>query len=192
MALLLLLVFPILELYVLVKVGSRIGVINTLFALIATGVIGAGLAKAQGRYIFGKLQAALARGEMPADQILHGILIFIAGVLFLIPGFVSDAMALFLVLPGTRHLMVAWMKRKMTAQMRNGGFRVFTTGTFGGGFGGFRTGPFGKQTQSSRSEEEFGFGGEDRDVTPKVIDVTPISSDSRPKSEPEENESPER
>ena len=193
MALLLLLLLPVLEIYVLVKVGSRIGVINTIFALVAIGVIGAGLAKAQGRYIFNKLQTSLAKGETPANQVLHGILIFLAGVLFLIPGFVSDIVALVLVLPGTRHLVVAWMRKKMATQMSAGGFRVFTAGSFGtGGFGGFGRGPFGPPPGSHREGDDLGFGGEGRDVTPKVIDVTPISSDSRPKSGSDENEPPQR
>lgn len=179
MPFLLILLLPVLEIYVLVKVGSSIGVVNTLFALLAIGVLGAGLAKTQGRYILSRLQANLSRGEVPTTQILQGVLVFIGGILFLIPGFITDVMGLLLVLPGTRHLIAAWMRKSMEKKMAGGQFKVFTSGPFGmGGFGGsFRTGPRGPADDYASSDEG-------RDVTPKVIDVTPISSDSRPKSDP--------
>lgn len=187
MPLLLLLLLPVLEIYVLVKVGARIGAMNTFFALVAIGVIGAGLARSQGRFIFNKLQTSLARGEMPTSEVLQGVLVFLAGVLFLIPGFVSDVAALFLVLPGTRHLIAGWMRRKMAAKMSAGGFRVFSAGPFGSGaFGGFGTGPFRPSGPQPR-DVDLDLDGEARDVTPKVIDVTPLSSESRPKSDSDEN-----
>ena len=151
------------EIYVLVKVWIAYGFINTVFALMAAGVLGAGIARNQGRYILQKLQTSVAQGQMPADQVLHGMLIFIGGLLFIVPGFVSDFIALIFILPGTRHLVVASIKRRFARKVSSGQFRVFTFGNMN-----MRNGPSG----GGASATESGFV---RDVSPKVIDVTPIS-----------------
>jgi UPF0716 protein FxsA len=161
----------------LIDIGNRIGWINTLFALVAAGILGAGLARTQGRYILNRLQEQLARGQAPTHEVLHGLLVFVGGILFLIPGFISDIVALFLVLPGTRHLIAAYLRRRFARSAAGGNFRVFTSAT--GGFGGFRTGGFRATTHEQGPTEEI------RDVTPKVIDVTPISSESQ--SKPDSN-----
>jgi UPF0716 protein FxsA len=180
MILLLVIGFPILEIYVMIQVGGRIGLMNTLFALVAAGVLGSGLAKAQGRYIQRGLQENLAQGKMPTNQVIHGLLVFVAGVLFLLPGFVSDVIAILLLLPGSRHLIAAMIRHRLERQFSSGKFSIFTSmgGTgMGGGFayrGGFGKGS--RRPSASASEEDLDFG---RDVTPKVIDVTPISSTHR-------------
>jgi UPF0716 protein FxsA len=181
---LLLLGFPALEIYVLIQVGERIGFVNTVFALLATGVLGVGLAKNEGRALHAKLTQAMARGEVPTQQMLQSALVFLGGVLLVIPGFVSDVIGLILILPGTRHLLAYLVKRKIQNQMRAGfsQFRVFTSGPFGAGAG-FRTGGFGRnpfEPQAPERSEDDSFG---RDVTPKVIDVTPISK-SKVEDEP--------
>lgn len=172
MMFLLILFFPIIEIYVLIQIGARIGFINTVFALIAAGILGAGFAKAQGRYLFGNLQKTLARGEIPTKQLLHALLVFIGGILFLIPGFVSDFVGLILVLPGTRHLVALYMRARFAKKLSNGQFKVFQGG-FQAGFGGFD--PFGQMRNRPSAGE--------RDVTPpsldassEIIDVTPDSS----------------
>lgn len=186
MSLLVLLLLPIAELIVLFRVGGAIGVVNTLFALIAAGILGAGLARTQGKFVIRRLQGSLARGEMPGNEVVHGLLIFVGGVLFLIPGFVSDVIGFFLILPGTRHLMVYVLKKKIARGLSQGQFRVFKTGGgFAGGFGG-AFGGFGGAS-GSRPRGPFGASGEDpsfsRDVTPKVIDVTPIASEVTSKTD---------
>lgn len=175
MALLLLLLLPFVEIYVLIQVGSRIGFVNTVFALLAIGVLGGGLAKAQGRQIFQSLQSSLAQGQAPATRILHGFLVFLAGVLFVIPGFVTDVFGILLLLPGTRHLIAFYLSRQLEKKLRAGQFRVFTAGA-----GWARRTSQSAHSSSANAEEAF-----TRDVSPKVIDVTPISTSSRS----EENDS---
>lgn len=151
--LLLLLLVPVAEIYVLIQVGARIGFVNTIFALLVFGVLGAGLAKAQGRYLLRSLRESLNRGELPTFRVLQGVLVFVGGVLFLIPGFLTDLIGAFFVLPGPRHLIAAMIQRKLARQISSGRFKVYASGP------------------------------SDRDVTPKVIDITPISSRTRRKSE---------
>lgn len=172
---LLLIGFPVLEIYVLIQVGGRIGLVNTLFALVAAGVLGGGFAKAQGRFIQQRLQQTLVLGQVPAKEVIHGLLVFVGGILFLIPGFVSDVVAVLFVVPGPRHLMVALIRRKLESQLKSGKFKVFTSSGGFGASGGFRAnGPFRRPGTPHDGDQDFG-----RDVTPKVIDVTPISSSSR-------------
>jgi UPF0716 protein FxsA len=175
MPLLLLLFLPIAELLFLINVGNHIGWVNAIFALVVSGILGAGLARSQGRYVLGQLQEQLARGQAPTNEVLHGILIFVGGILFLIPGFLSDIVAIFLVLPGSRHLMAAYLKRRF-ARTGASSFKIFTSGAGGGFAGGFSTGGF-RTTRTHTQAEQM------RDVTPKVIDVTPISSESQTKPE---------
>lgn len=191
MPLLLLLFLPAIEIFVLIQVGARMGFINTIFALIVIGILGVGLARAQGRYVLSQMQQTLARGEVPASQVLQGLLVFIGGMLFLIPGFVSDVVAIFLVFPGTRHAIAGLVRKSLEKKVQSGQFRVFSAGPFGvGGFGstggfrgGFGTGGF-NHDGFGASNTDLDFNNEGpRDVTPKVIDITPLSSKSRQKSE---------
>jgi UPF0716 protein FxsA len=170
--LLLIFLLPAIEIYLFIKVVGQFGFINTLFALLAAGVLGAGIAKAQGRYMLMKMQGSLAQGQVPAKEVLHGLLIFVGGVLFLIPGFATDVAALVFVVPGLRHMLAAFLKRKLEKQIKSGQFR-FTYGQFGGFGGGFRT----------RPEPPGASGDWERDVSPKVIDVSPISSETVKKPE---------
>lgn len=169
MLFLFLLLFPFIEIYVLFKVGASLGLLNTLIALIASALLGAGLARLQGSLILRNMQIQMVRGEAPSTQAIHGLLVFLGGLLFIIPGFVSDFIALFFVLPGLRHLTVAYVQRKIKSQMASGRFRVFTSG-FGAG------GPFRTDINFENGSQDFGRGDWERDVSPKVIDVSPISS----------------
>jgi UPF0716 protein FxsA len=174
--LLLIFLLPVAEIWLLIEVASRYGVINTIFALVAFGVLGAGLARAQGLYILRNLQGTVSRGEVPTQQILQSVLVFIGGVLFIIPGFITDAVALLMVLPGSRHLLAYLLKKKIAKNIQSGRFQVFTASSgFGAGFGtGFgQSGPFGNSSQGPvRDVTPLRIG--DSDAADAVIDVTPI------------------
>lgn len=172
----LVLVFFGLEIYILIKVWGAYGFVNTFFALLACTILGAGLARTQGRFIITKLQRSVANREMPSDQVLHGMLIFIGALFFILPGFLSDVVALLLILPGIRHLMVLYMKNRFQEQIRAGRFRF---ASFAGSWG-FSTGT---RTSDPQAEAVPPADGWARDVSPKTIDVTPISSESHEKDE---------
>ena len=93
----------------------------------------------------------------------------------MVPGFLSDAVGIVFILPGTRHLIAAYLKRTLEKKLKSGSFRVFSSGNFGsfGGFGGFGNAP-----GAPTGEEAF------RDVTPRevtgeVIEAEVVSSSSR-------------
>ncbi|MBF0484932.1 MAG: FxsA family protein [Candidatus Omnitrophica bacterium] len=94
--------FPVAEVYVLIKVASRIGFGDTLFLLIFSGVFGAYLASIQGKITLNKMQACLAQNKLPTKEMIDGLLIFLGGILFIIPGFISDIIGFFLIFPLTR------------------------------------------------------------------------------------------
>lgn len=99
---LLIIIVPIVELWVIVVVGSRIGILNTLALLILVSIAGAILLKREGIATWRKLQATMARGQVPTDEVTDGALILLGGALLLTPGFVTDIVGLLFVFPGTR------------------------------------------------------------------------------------------
>jgi UPF0716 protein FxsA len=108
MALLLVVLFivmPIAEIYVIIKVGQAIGALWTILILIADSIIGARLLSWQGRSAWRRFQEAVAVGRMPHNEVLDGVLIVIGGALLLTPGFISDVFGLWLLLPPTRALV---------------------------------------------------------------------------------------
>ncbi|QDS35550.1 FxsA family protein [Brevibacillus brevis] len=102
-----------LELWGLITIGSWIGGWNTVVLVILTGILGAWLAKQQGMQVFRMVQHQLARGQMPTDSLIDGVLILIGGILLLLPGFVTDVIGLVFLIPYTRmiirHLLKHWL-----------------------------------------------------------------------------------
>lgn len=107
-------IIPMIEIYVLIKVGQHIGAFNTIGFIILTGIVGAYLARAQGFYIIAKIQSELQRGQMPTDSLTDGLIILVGAVLLVTPGFVTDTIGFVLLIPQTRQLL----KQFATAQFR--------------------------------------------------------------------------
>ena len=103
---------PILELAVLLKVGSYIGPANTILIVILTGVAGAYLARSQGILTLIKIQEDLNRGIMPGDKIVDGLMILCGGVMLLTPGLITDLIGFMALIPATRYLIKHWLKDK--------------------------------------------------------------------------------
>jgi UPF0716 protein FxsA len=107
MAVLLFLLFvvaPLAELAVIVQVAGFLGVLNTIGLLMAVSILGAWLATREGLGVVRRIQATTARGHAPSREVADGALILLAGALMIAPGFISDALALLLLMPPTRAL----------------------------------------------------------------------------------------
>ena len=102
---LLLVVIPLLELYILIKVGDLIGVMPTIAICILTAVAGAALMRYQGLRTITNLQAKLAQGEFPAQDLLEGVILLLGGVLLLTPGFFTDALGFICLVPKFRSVI---------------------------------------------------------------------------------------
>lgn len=117
---LLFLLVPLAELYVLVQVSHHIGVGTSLVLLVLVSVAGAALAKRAGLGVWRRLQSSLQQGRVPSAEVVEGFLVLLAGALLLTPGFLTDAVALGLLLPPTRMAVRALLLR----QIRRGTTRV--------------------------------------------------------------------
>ena len=93
---------PIIELALLIEIGSYIGVIPTIFLVVITGIVGATLARNQGMIIIRKIQNKLSTGEIPTSDMIEGLLILIGGVTLLTPGILTDITGFLLIIPFTR------------------------------------------------------------------------------------------
>src|SRR5690554_982838 len=84
------LLLPLVELAVMIEVGRAIGSAATVLLVVATGVVGATMAQSQGLQVVQRIQAELYAGRPPGRSLLHGSLIFVAGILLILPGFITD------------------------------------------------------------------------------------------------------
>ncbi|NJD08556.1 MAG: FxsA family protein [Methylococcaceae bacterium] len=110
-ALVALLMLPILEIYLLIQIGGAIGLIPTVVLLIAAASVGTYLLQTQGWSTWMRVQASLARGELPAAEMVDGAVIVAGGALLLLPGFLSDIAGLLCLLPPTRKIIAAYLLR---------------------------------------------------------------------------------
>ena len=93
---------PMVEIYVLIQVGHQIGALWTIALLIAVAAFGSALLRLQGLATLANVRAAMARGELPTEAILEGLVLLGAGVLMVTPGFVTDIAGLLCLLPPLR------------------------------------------------------------------------------------------
>jgi UPF0716 protein FxsA len=93
---------PILEIYVIIQVGERIGAIPTILLLIAESALGGWLVKREGRRAWRALNEAVVTGSLPGRELADAAIVLVGGVLLLTPGFVTDIFGFFCVLPFTR------------------------------------------------------------------------------------------
>ena len=102
LALLLLVLWPVAELFVAIKVAEAIGVLLTVLLLIAGWPLGVWLLRAEGRGALRRLSAAVAAGRPPGREVLDGALVVVGGLLLIVPGFITDVVGLVLLLPPGR------------------------------------------------------------------------------------------
>lgn len=134
-------VVPIAELYVIIQVGELIGVVPTLILLLADALLGSLLLKHQGRGAWRRFNEAIAARRFPGREVVDGVLIVIGGSLLLAPGFLTDIVGVFLLVPPTRALA-----RRLLRRWTVGRFTVIGVG----GPGTFRSPPGGAGRRPSR------------------------------------------
>ena len=100
-------VVPIAELYVIIKVGEAIGLVPTLVLLLADALLGSLLLRYQGRAAWIRFNRALAEGRVPHKEVFDGVLVIMGGALLLTPGFLTDIVGLIFLIPPTRALIRA-------------------------------------------------------------------------------------
>jgi UPF0716 protein FxsA len=123
--LLLFVVVPVAEIYVIIQVGQAIGALPTVLLLVADALLGSWLFRREGRRAWTALQQALAERRLPAKEVADGILVVVGGAFLLAPGFLTDLVGLLCVLPPTRavarRLLTGLVTRRLVVVPRRGG-----------------------------------------------------------------------
>ncbi len=112
--LLLFLLIPMLEIYLLIKVGGIIGALPTVFIVIFTAVLGAWLLRIQGFSTLARVQSVVAQGGIPAMELLEGAVLLLAGALLLTPGFFTDAIGFICLVPSLRRALIRRLLKNFT------------------------------------------------------------------------------
>ena len=103
---------PVIEIYLFIKIGGAIGALNTIVCVILTAFAGAYLARMQGMQTMVKVQSSLQQGIIPKEELVDALLIFVAGIVLLTPGFLTDSLGLLLLYPTTRHHIKRYLRKK--------------------------------------------------------------------------------
>ena len=117
---LLFIVMPVLEMWLLITVGSQIGAMATIGLVLLTAVVGAGLLREQGFATLWRGQRKLQEGQLPAQEIVEGIVLAVSGALLLTPGFFTDAIGFAGLIPPIRALFVRTVLSKMVVAPMTG------------------------------------------------------------------------
>ncbi|MEM6792741.1 MAG: FxsA family protein [Acidobacteriota bacterium] len=115
--LLLFTLIPLVELYVLLALGRLVGLPWTLALVFATGILGAALARSQGVSTWRRLQEKIAAGQSPAESLIDGLLILVAGAVLLTPGLLTDIAGFALLVPITRRLVRKAVHKAVQARL---------------------------------------------------------------------------
>ena len=107
---------PLVEIYLLIKLGQNFGAITSILLVIFTGILGAYLAKMEGLRTLFRLQETLREGGMPGEELLDALLIALAGLVLITPGFITDAVGFLLLVPFTRILVKNWLKERLRSK----------------------------------------------------------------------------
>jgi UPF0716 protein FxsA len=108
---------PLVELYLLIEVGSEIGALPTIALSIFTAVLGGTLVRMQGFAVLFRAQSQMANKEVPALELMEGVVLLLVGLALLLPGFITDAIGFLLLIPPLRRwLIVRWLKSRGTLQ----------------------------------------------------------------------------
>ena len=110
---LLFLIVPLAELYVILKVADSIGVGWTILLLVADSLLGAWLLRSQGRAVWRRFNEILAQGRVPHREVVDGVLVIFGGAFLITPGFLTDIVGIFLLLPPTRAIARRVLMRRM-------------------------------------------------------------------------------
>jgi len=111
---------PVLELYLLIKIGSHIGAGMAILLVLGTGAPGAALARQEGFRVWLRIQQNMQQGIFPADDMIDGLLVFGAGILLITPGVITDIVGFLLLIPFTRVFFRDWLKTRFGGMIQRG------------------------------------------------------------------------
>lgn len=133
---LLLLVVPIIEIALFILIGQQIGLGWTLLGILVTAIGGTILLRIQGFRLLERIRTEMRAGRVPGRELAHGLLLLVAGILLLTPGFFTDALGFLLFVPGVRDAIWGGLKARLFAFVPGAGMMAGMGGGLGGGLGG--------------------------------------------------------
>lgn len=113
-------IVPLVELYLLIVLGRHLGPLPTVALVLLTGALGAALARSQGLATLARVRTEMAEGGLPADALVDGLMILIAGAVLLTPGLLTDLLGFFLLVPYGRNLIRRAVKERMRRAVERG------------------------------------------------------------------------
>ncbi|MDA2919564.1 FxsA family protein [Desulfobacterota bacterium AH_259_B03_O07] len=115
---------PLLEIAILVKIGTFIGFWPTMLIVIVTGILGATLARIEGFIVLNKIRNELQLGKIPAEELIDGFLILVGGIVLLTPGLLTDLLGFLILIPWSRNIFKKWLGKKSKEWVRSGTSKV--------------------------------------------------------------------
>ena len=115
---------PLIELVLLIEIGQKIGLWNTIAIVVLTGFIGAALARSEGFGIISRIQNELASGQLPGDSLIDGALVLAGALLLLTPGLITDAFGFALLLPFSRAFVKIYLKKYFNQKINTGEIHI--------------------------------------------------------------------
>ena len=148
---------PLVELYLLIRIGGLIGAGPTILLVLGTGAVGAWLARREGLRSWIAVQRELASGRLPANELLHGLLVVVSGVLLVTPGIFTDAFGLLMLIRPVRTGMIRRVQRRLASRIQAGDVGIWMGDA-----------KLGSRAPSDPQGSEPGRGGSERG---RVIDI---------------------
>jgi len=122
--LLLIVLVPLLELYILIKIGGYLGAFQTIALVVITALLGLVLARFEGLRTLQQIRQNLSQGIVPAEEMVDSVLIFVGGIFLIIPGVLTDLFALVLLIPYSRTRFKRWLRRRFDRMIAAGNVRL--------------------------------------------------------------------
>ncbi len=120
-------IIPLIELYILIRLSTIFGALTTISIVIGTGILGAYHAKRQGVSVMHRIRDEMRYGRFPADEMIEGLLLLIAGVVLITPGLLTDITGFLILVPTTRVPIKNWVKKKISGFHQAGYGRVYVS-----------------------------------------------------------------
>ena len=116
---------PLVELAILVYLGTIIGALYTILIVVATGILGAFMARNQGLTALSRIRGSIERGIIPSNEIFDGALIVVGGLLLLTPGIITDIIGFAMLVPQTRRIIGRWLRSLIRRRIQRGEIRYW-------------------------------------------------------------------
>ena len=112
-------IIPVIELLIILRIASHIGIVESLALIILTGIIGAYLARQQGVRVIHEIRTELNHGRLPGTEVLEGVLILVAAAVLMTPGLVTDIVGFLILMPICRESLSLWLARRFKEKMKS-------------------------------------------------------------------------